>query len=261
VIRIQVIQEPLITEADFEAVQRIMDLKKRKHWRSRTDYEHRFTYNGFLTCSTCGEVIHTALARRDYYACMGRRTAHTCKTKYMGRTKLEGVLDAMFAERLASPSFIRQCVEVLHKRSDHRGAAAERQRLADEVKALQRKRVRVIDGFIEGIIMRGERDQRLTVIDGLIRTAQDTMARESGDPLLETGKLIEVFATLSDWEYWTREQKRLVLSTLIPEIRVSDYKIESLGLNPTVFSNEDTRKGRGIFIAERPLLYLPMAAS
>ena len=103
VIRVQVIEKPLITPVEFETVQQIMDLKERKHWRSRTDYEHRFTYNGFLTCSSCGEVVHTALARHDYYACKGRRTAHTCDTKYMGREKLEGVLDGLFDNPAVQP--------------------------------------------------------------------------------------------------------------------------------------------------------------
>ena len=106
VIRVQVIEAPLITQTDFESVQQIMDLKQRKHWRTRTDYEHRFTYNGFLTCSICREVIHTALARRDYYACKGRRTTHKCQTKYMGRGKLERVLDGLFADRLTKPVFL-----------------------------------------------------------------------------------------------------------------------------------------------------------
>jgi site-specific DNA recombinase len=244
VIRVQVIAEPLITNSDFEAVQRLMDLKQRKHWRSRTDYEHRFTFNGFLSCSTCGEVIHTALARRDYYACKGRRTAHTCETRYMEREKLEAILNALFADRLTSATFIKQCVEALRERSSLSSSPVKIQRLSAEIKALEHKRGRVIDGFVEGVIMPGERDQRLTAIDGQIRVARDTLAREAGDTLPETGKLVEAFAPLAEWEYWTREQKRLVLSTLMPDIRVSDYKIESLGLSPTLFSNGDTRRDR-----------------
>ena len=77
VIRVQVIFQALISDSDFQAVQRIMDLKQAKHWRTQPDIEHRFTYNGFLSCSTCGQIIHTALARKDYYACKGRRaTTH-----------------------------------------------------------------------------------------------------------------------------------------------------------------------------------------
>jgi hypothetical protein len=63
VIRIRVISEPLISEEDFQTVQRIMDLKQAKHWRTQSNVEHRFTYNGFLTCASCGQVVHTAHLR------------------------------------------------------------------------------------------------------------------------------------------------------------------------------------------------------
>jgi DNA invertase Pin-like site-specific DNA recombinase len=244
VIRVQVIETPLITQTDFESVQQIMDLKQRKHWRTRTDYEHRFTYNGFLTCSTCREVIHTALARRDYYACKGRRTTHKCQTKYMGRGKLERLLDGLFADHLTKPAFLENCVETLRQRSIQTSSNVDIARLTAELKALQRKRERVIDGFVEGVIMREERDQRLIAIEDGIRVAQDTLAREPADRLLDTGKLIEAFSPLVEWEYWTRDQKRQVLSTLIPDIRVSDYKVDSLGLSSGLFSNEDTHRDR-----------------
>ena len=66
--------------------------------------------------------------------------------------------------------------------------------------------------------------------------------------------MIQAFAPLAEWTYRSREQKRSVLSTLVPEIRVADYKIESLGLNPPMLGNEDSRKGKDNFIAERPSL-------
>jgi DNA invertase Pin-like site-specific DNA recombinase len=240
VIRIQVIKEPLIAQTDFEAVQRIMDLKQTKHWRTRINYEHRFTYRGFLTCSTCGAVVHTALARRDYYACKGRRTNHTCPTKYMGREKLEEMLDGLFADRLSSPDFIEKCVDTLRKRSTQGRSGVEIQRLTSEINSLRRKRERVIDGFVEGVIGPEERNQRLTAIDGGIRMAEDALTREAVDTRLDTAMLVEAFTPLTEWAYWTPEQKRVVLSTLVPEIRVADYKIESLGLNPSIFSSEST---------------------
>ena len=129
VIRVKVIENPLISQEEFETVQQIMDLKQKKHWRSRTDYEHRFTYNGFLTCSNCGEIVHTALARRDYYACKGRRTDHKCPTKYMGRVKLEGVLDGLFANRLTSPAFLRNCVDHMLQGSTQKDSEEEARRL------------------------------------------------------------------------------------------------------------------------------------
>jgi DNA invertase Pin-like site-specific DNA recombinase len=244
VIRIQVIQEPLIAQADFETAQQIMDLKQRKHWRTRPNYEHRFTYRGFLTCSICGAVVHTALARRDYYACKGRRTDHTCPTKYMGREKLEEMLDGLFADRLSNPNFLEKCVDTLRKRSAQGRSGVEIQRLTSEINSLRRKRERVIDGFVEGVIGSEERNQRLTAIDGGIRMAEDASTREAVDTRLDTATLIEAFTPLAEWAYWTPEQKRLLLSTLVPEIRVADYTVESLGLNPSIFSNESTRMGR-----------------
>jgi DNA invertase Pin-like site-specific DNA recombinase len=244
VIRVQVIDTPLVTQADFEAVQRIMDLKQRKHWRSRTDYEHRFTYNGFLTCSVCGMNIHTALARRDYYACKGRRSAHTCLTKYMKREQLESVLDRLFTDRFSKPAFLEQCVENLRQRSAQDDSAVRIQKLRTEINALCAKRKRVIDTFVEGVIGREERDQRLNTFDHDIQVTQAILMREAPATSMDTAKLIEAFVPLAEWEFWTREQKRMVLATLVPDIRVANYTVESLGLNASLFVNENTPMDR-----------------
>lgn len=114
------------------------------------------------------------------------------------------------------------------------------QGLTSEIKAMQEKRSRVVDIFIEGVISR-ERDQRLVAIDSGIDIAHGRLMREVPSTSLASGALIEAFAPLAEWEFWNRDQKRTVLATLTPDIRVADYKVESLGLNPALFSNEDTR--------------------
>jgi hypothetical protein len=162
----------------------------------------------------------------------------------MGRERLEGVLDGLFINQLSSSFFLEQCVDKLLQRSTQKDSGAETQKLNSEINVLRRKRERVIDGFIEGVIENRERDKRLTAIDDGIRVAQDALTREAGDTPMDTQSLIEAFAPLAEWEYWTRDQKRQVLSTLVPDIRVADYKVESLGLNIGLFSNEDTHRGR-----------------
>jgi len=244
IIRVKVIDQPLVSEADFIAVQQIMDLKEKKHWRSRTDYEHRFTYNGFLTCSECGEIIHTALARRDYYACKGRRTNHTCDTGYMGREKLEAALDGLFSQCLSAPAFLEQCISELKRRSESNDSVTQVQRLTSEIANLRQKRGRVIDTFIEGVLSREERDQRLAAIDRDIQVAQVMVMQERPSVSLDIGVLTELLAPLSEWDFWDREQKRTLLAALVPEIRVANYRVESLGLNPTIFSNENSHMDR-----------------
>jgi tRNA isopentenyl-2-thiomethyl-A-37 hydroxylase MiaE len=157
-----------------------MDLKQQNHWRTRTDYVHRFAYNGFLTCATCEEPVQTALARRDYYACKGRRTAHKCPSKYMVREKLEKGLDELFAEHLTRRCFLEQCVEVLQQRSVKNASEVAILGLTQEIKALGRKRERIVDSFIDGALTREARDQRLTTVDRGIRSAQDGLASQNG---------------------------------------------------------------------------------
>jgi hypothetical protein len=164
----------------------------------------------------------------------------------MGREQLEEVLDGLFAKRLTSPGFLENCVSQLLQRAEQRDSDAEIERWTAEINVLRRKRERVIDGFVEGAIENLERDKRLVAIDEGIRVAQDALDREAASPpFWDSGKLIEVFAPLAEWEFWTRDQKRQVLASLVPEIRVADYRIDSLGLNPGLFSNEVTRTGRG----------------
>jgi len=244
IIRVRVIDEPLISEQDFQTVQGLMDRKQSRHWRARDQYEHRFTYNGFLTCSECGEIIHTTLARRDYYTCKGRRVLHSCRTRYMGREKLEGLLDTIFSGKLTNPEFIENCLLELQQRTERQSSATSIQKLGAEVDLLRSRRSRVIDSFVDGMIEREERDRRLAACDRDIQLVEQALLREAPTNPLDPQVLIETFAALAEWEHWTRDQKRLVLATLVPDIRVADYKVESLGLNPAIFSNESTRPGR-----------------
>lgn len=244
VIRVRVIAEPLISDEVFQSVQRIMDLKQKRHWRSRPGYEHRFAYNGYLTCR-CGEPIHTANARRDYYACRGRTIARVCNTKYMARKKLEPILDSLLSERLVSPGFLERCIHELKCRSESNESARRVQHLTSEIERLGKKRARVIDSYLDEVISREERDERLATLDRETKMAQELLAKEEPQVSLDdVSALTKALAPLAEWRYWSREEKRTLLAALVPDIRVADFEIESLGLNPVIFSNESTRSGR-----------------
>jgi DNA invertase Pin-like site-specific DNA recombinase len=244
VIRVKVIADPLISDIDFQAVQGIMDLKQARHWRTQPDIVHRFTYNGFLSCSACGQVVHTAYAKRDYYACKGRRVQHTCNTKYMAREKLEARLDSLFAHQLTSRQFLERCVDELRQRHMLSDSAAHAERLAAEAMSLHQKRTRVVDAFLDGIISRAERDSRLSSIDRDIQATQKSLASSRPAAIIDLNALIEAFSPLMEWGYWSREQKRSILASIVPDIRVADYQIAALGLDPTIFSNDNTRTDR-----------------
>jgi hypothetical protein len=219
-------------------VQRIMDLKQAKHWRSQPNLEHRFTYNGFLTCSVCEDQVHTAFARKDYYVCKGRRTNHACATKYMARERLEATLDTLFAEQLTSELFLQGCIGEMETRLAGDESTVRTQRLAGSVESLREKRTRVVDAFFEGVIEREERDRRLARIDRELKDTQDLLLREMPVPSLTVNELVDVFAPVVEWKSWTRDQKRLVLTALVPDIRVANYRVSAIGLD---FSSQDSR--------------------
>jgi len=244
VIRIKVITEPLLSETEFQAVQRLMNLKQQKHWRSQRDVERRFIYNGFLTCAKCGELIHTALARRDYYACKGRRSNHVCTTKYMAREKLEAKLDSLFADQLTDRDFLEMCVRELTQRTSFDRSTVRIKSLTAQLTKLREKRGRVLEAFLDGVITREERDRRLLPIDHEIQSSQTLLTRMVPPPQVNVCSLAKAFGILAEWKFWTREQKRSVLSVLAPDIRVADYDVMALGVSPAVFSNENTRRGR-----------------
>lgn len=246
VIRVQVIAEPLLTEDQFQALQDAMDLKQRKHWRSDSDYVHRFTYKSFLTCSECKDDVQTALARRDYYVCKGRRSAHSCQSQYMARERLETVLDQMFSDQLQNRTFVTACVKELLQRGECPESVSDNQRLSKELDRLGGQRGRVLELYIEGKIPQSEFSKRLDRIDTTISATRAALKRSVPETrVVDVDRLIEIFAPLAEWENWSREQKRQVLAVLTPDIRVANYRIESLGLNPCLFSNKDTHRGTG----------------
>jgi hypothetical protein len=162
----------------------------------------------------------------------------------MKRERLESVLDRLFIDHFSKPAFLEQCVENLRQRSTHDDSAVRIRKLKAEINALCAKRERIIDTFVEGAIEREERDQRLSAIDNDIRVTQAILMREAPATSLDTAKLIEAFTPLAEWECWTRDQKRTVLATLVPDIRVANYTVESLGLSSSLFSSENAPMGK-----------------
>jgi Recombinase zinc beta ribbon domain len=222
-----------------------MDAKMKRHWRTRPDYEHRFTYNGFLNCGVCGNFIYSNYQRDDYYVCKGRRVAHSCETKYMRKDILERQLDELFADRLTDVSFLRELAKGFDDQSNNCDSEKKIARLQAQIIGLQAKRQRVLDAFFEGVINASERDMRLGKIDGDLNTAQDLLFREKPAIAVTADILAELFMPFFEWKFLGREDKRRVLSTIVPDIRVADYKVHGLYLMPpSSCRNEVTHTGK-----------------
>lgn len=245
VIRVQVIAKPLLSEADWDRAQTIME-HKAKHWRdSRSKGPRRFTYAGFLRCAACGEPVHSVLANKDYYVCKGRRTAHKCKAEYMERERLEAELDRVLSRQLTDRKFVARCVAQLRREAKARAGTVEVERLEEAVTKLTAKRTRIIDTYLEGVLTAEERDARLATVDGDLaatRTRLVEAGAAAAPPALTPELLTETLAVLVEWETWSFEAKRRVLAVLAPDIRVANGRVERIGLAVGKSVVVDTRR-------------------
>lgn len=241
--------EPIVTEADFEQVQRIISAKSANNWRFREDYEHRFTYNGYLNCS-CGSLIYTKYRRFDYYVCRDRCGAH-----YMRKPELEEQLDKLFARKLTKPTFLRRHI-LAPLQTRHRPQANTTLLLA-QLDSLKGKRSRILDGYFEGLITSDERESRIAGVDKDRKSIETLLAKQTPARQLSIETLVEAFSPFAEFDLLSRADKRTLLSTLAPSIVVKDYQVEGLWIG-VGGGYEDSHTDKGIVVA--PRVFLPIAA-
>lgn len=240
VIRVKVIDEPLISEADFALVQRILGMKKSFHWRTTPGYEQRYVYNGYLDC-VCQGRVYTKLMRQDYYVCKER-----CGAKSMRRDKLDPYLDLMFARKLSNPKFLKRLT------STRKRPSANIDQLRRQIESLGVKRERVLDTYYEGMISASERDRKLAEVDREKQTFSDLLSSQEPARQIDTEVLARQFQVFKQFDLLSRDQKRRLLNTITPRIVVANYEVEGM-----VCSIDQSHTGMAL-LGPAPRIYLPL---
>jgi DNA invertase Pin-like site-specific DNA recombinase len=244
VISVQVIHTPLISDQTFATAQRILEVKKARHWRHRPGGISlpRFTYSGFMVCAECQHSVYTQsgrtiknrttgeIATYDYYFC-SQSKKRNCRTSYMDRSRLEGKLDDLFSERLTDRGYISELAQEFMRRAKNKNGRAIIARLQQTINTLRERRERVIESVIDGLIGREDGKSRTEAIDRDILAAQDALLREApGSREITPDQLAYVLSGLFNWKFLERNHKRLFLAARVPEIHVADYKIHGIGV-------------------------------
>ncbi len=216
VIRVQVIDEPLVSREDFDLVQRILGMKQSFHWRTSANYKQRFTYNGYLDC-VCQSRVYTKYRRDDYYICK-----NGCGAKYMRRDKLDPYLDRIFARHLSSETFLRRIARAKKK------PQTNIEQIRKQIDALAGKRERVLDAYFEGVISGTERDKKMAKIEGEKQVFSDLLAREEPARQIDVETLTRQFKVFRQFDLLSRDQKRRLLNTITPRIVVANYQVEGM---------------------------------
>jgi hypothetical protein len=149
----------------------------------------------------------------------------------MRREGLERTLDTLFGERLTDSGFLCALSRELESRTEQGSEQALLGRLHAEIENQQKKKQRVLDGYFEGVIDRGERDLRTAVIDRELAVAKDLLLRHTPAPGISAETLKELCGVFYEWEFLSVEHKRKLLASAVPDIRVADSKVYGMTMN------------------------------
>ena len=255
IIRVKVIDDPLISESDFAKAQAIISTKYDRRLRASGNMAKKFLYTGFLTCAECGSKIYPmgrGAARFGNYVCKNRTTAFrkqgaNCCSHYMGQMRLEAILDEIIETKLTDRAFLETLLRKLRAKDEKRLSAKSVSRMKFDLAALEDKRERVLDNFEDGLISKMKRDEKLASIDESIRliNAEVFKSTTPSTPALTIDELETYFLPLQDWNFLSYSQRREVLALLHPEIVVSDYAVKGIAIL-NLASDEGVDDGFGL---------------
>lgn len=250
VIRVRVM-EPLVSESQFRQAQQLMEMKRRRSWRSNDNYEHRFTYNGFLLCGACQGTIYTKYRRCDYYVCKQK-----CGAPYMRRERLEPIIDSLFADKLVSTEYAARIVRALRKRQPQTNVA----RVTTQLTALAGKRERILGAYFEGVINPTERDMRLAEIERERTTLSNLISSERPEGALTAARLAKIFRPFVRYAKLNRESKRRMLATLTTEIVAAKYEVQGIFIGLGIGQKENRTAAGSVATESRIWLPVGLAA-
>ena len=247
IIRVKVIDDPIIDETVFWNVQEIMATKNREYHTKRPSNGERFLYSGFLRCGVCGERLYSTSGgrnhKKDYYCC---RTKHylsvkrngpsRCCSSYMRKECVEESITSFVSERLTDKDYLRHMIKVALSDSNYRKMRTEAAELKKAIKRIEKKRSRILDLYGDGGFTKQELDRKVFELNAEISVLRSRLARiEESFPLNERAvmeKQIEpIVTTLAEFAYWSPTQKRTFLRSQIPEFLVTNEGITGFTLN------------------------------
>jgi DNA invertase Pin-like site-specific DNA recombinase len=108
IIRVQVIDEPLVSPETWDRACQILDAKSESCRRNRKT-KGIASYNGFLYCDECGRVLTPMRGSgKGYYVCIGHYKGTGCPQRYTRIAEMESRIDNLIGGDMADPAFLRR---------------------------------------------------------------------------------------------------------------------------------------------------------
>ncbi|MBN1570699.1 MAG: recombinase family protein [Acidobacteria bacterium] len=247
-IRIKLPLQPIVSENDFAAVQAIIEQRRRTRAEVLANYPKQFIYNGFLLCADCGRPLYTHVgnthgARAFYYYCGSKHPRYrknhegeglpVCTNQHMRRDPLEAKISAILSKRIIDPQFLLPIVSdyLAHRDSYYRSGAIG-DALGKRSEFLQKKRQRILETYIDGLMAKDERDAALQKVDVELNRITG-MQPATEQPTIKAEDVIRAVSVLAEYPFFSRDDKRVLLKDLVPEISVYRGDIKGLILSVT----------------------------
>lgn len=236
--------EALVSYETWTAARDIM-LGRKKAWGARKRMP-RFLLAGLLRCS-CGKPYYVrANARRDgtrtqeHYYCSSHFPGHEpkCGARSLQRVALDHVVTDILKQRFRDPEFLLWLVKQSERHAEVKTDAAKLER---QIAGIEAKRVRVVDGWQDGVITKADFMKRTAALDQQARELRTLLPSKA--PVLDARRTVKAIAQFfAGFEDQPFEDQRRMLRTAFKEFRVQNGAIPGWTMNGDFLGSLDRAK-------------------
>jgi site-specific DNA recombinase len=257
IIRIKVIDDPIIDERVFREVQEIMANRRRDFHRKRSAKGERFLYSGFLRCGHCGQKIYSTSGgrnhKKDYYYCCTKNYIFrkkngpsSCASKYISKEMIEHTITSFITKTLTQQDYLKKIIGCARSKSKHKDLEAELRSISNAIKNIEKKRAKIIDLYSDDLFTREELGKKVDELNDEVERLkmrqskiQRSLQSADGDAVEKNIRLI--ISTVAEFEHWAPKRKRAFLRSQMPEFAVTNEGITGVTFN---FCKPGNRTGK-----------------
>jgi site-specific DNA recombinase len=235
IIRVKVLDEPLVSEQEWETAKAILDTKRQGHRREREKMKSNVMYSGYVFCDICGAPmipINKPYSENvSYYVCRNRRSPkpgkNRCPQHYLRSESLEAVIDDVLGHEIWSKEFARKLAARIESNSSDDRSAERLAQISRDIMIAEKRRDRIVESYIDGVIAKVARDAKIKSLDADLKRMRSEIerVRHQQIPSMTADQIAMAFQTFADWEFLNREDRRKILAVTIPRIQVHNYSV------------------------------------
>jgi site-specific DNA recombinase len=237
IIKVRVIDDPLIDEATFQKAQDLMRSKNRRYHAKRSRAGQRFLYSGFLKCGCCGEIMYSTSGgrnhHRDYYLCKSKNYlwvrkngSSDCKTRYLPRDKVDHNVTSFISEALTDKDYLEKIITAALSSETYQEQKAESDMLEGMLTRISVKKDKLLDLYSDGIFNKDELNNKVSELNDQESALKLRLLKARASQGLSPDRIHEsilpIVLTLEAFPYWTPRQKRTFMKSQLPEITITN---------------------------------------